>query len=244
MVDDMNKILLVIGASSDMGISLIDNIYSEYDCIIAHYNHMNDGLQRIKKDYGDRINLVQADLSCFEDTKCLIDAILSIGVPNHIVHFSAPHCKNNKFEKIQWEVFQNEIDISLKSLVLILQKFLPLMAKKRSGKVIVMLSYVVNDIAPGYCSNYVVTKYAMLGLVKALSTEYANKGITVNGISPSWVDTKFIMNQPELLVAKQVEESPIGRLLTPQDIVPSIAFLLSEGGNCINGQNITIACGR
>lgn len=240
----MEKVLLVIGASSDMGIALIEDVCDEYEYIIAHYHHMNEKLEGLKNCIGDKISLVQADLSIDEEIDGLISEIQSVAIPTHIVHFPAPPCKNNKFNKISWDVFQNEINISLKSLIRILQEFLPIMAKNHAGKVVVMLSYVVNNIAPAYCSNYVVTKYAMLGLVKALATEYANKGITVNGVSPAWVETKYIDNQPDILVNQNIESSPIGRLLKTEDIIPSIRLLLSDGGNCINGQNITIACGR
>mgnify|MGYP001651813492 FL=1 len=135
-------------------------------------------------------------------------------------------------------------DISLKSFVLIGQALLPQMAKRGSGKVILMLSYVVSHIAPAYCSNYVVTKYAMLGLMRALATEYASKGITVNGISPAWVNTKYIANQPDILIRQNEAASPTGQLLEVMDIVPSIRFLLSDGADCITGQNLTISCGR
>ena len=107
-----------------------------------------------------------------------------------------------------------------------------------------MLSYVVSHIAPAYCSNYVVTKYAMLGLMRALATEYASKGITVNGISPAWVNTKYIANQPDILIRQNEAASPTGQLLEVTDIVLSIRFLLSDGADCITGQNLTISCGR
>lgn len=238
--------LLVIGASSDMGMSLIRRVQNNYKKIIAHYAHMNDKLVELQEQVGsEKMTLVQADLTKEEDIIQFIGEVRTIcDCPSHIVHFPAPVCNNAKFHKIEWEVFQREYDISLKSAVLILQAFLPRMAKVRYGRVLFMLSYVVNNVAPAYCSNYVVTKYALLGLMKALATEYASKGITVNGISPSWVNTKYIDNQPDILKEQNAASSPLGRNLEVDDIVPAMEFLLSDGASCINGENITISCGR
>lgn len=241
----MEKVLLVIGASSDMGMACIEKMSSNYEYIIAQYFHMNNQLQNLKNLLGEKMICFQADLSDESQVLRFIDDVRNTGLqPVHILHFPAPLCNNQKFHKIKWNVFQNEIDISLKSLVLILQSFLPDMAKKHYGKVVVMLSFVVNNAAPAYCANYVVTKYAMLGLVKALATEYAGKGIAVNGISPAWVQTKYIINQPDMLVEQNAQASPLGRNLTVEEIIPSIEYLLSDGADCINGQNIAVTCGR
>lgn len=239
-------VLLVIGASSDMGMALIRRVHENYDRIIAHYNHMSDGLKALSDDLGaDKLALLKADLSKEEEVVGLIENVREIcDTPSHIIHFPAPICNNSKFHKIKWEVFQNEYEISLKSAVLILQAFLPSMAKSRYGRVVIMLSYVVNNTAPAYCCNYVVTKYAMLGLVKSLASEYASKGITVNGVSPAWVNTKYINNQPEMLKEQYAMNSPIGRNLEVEEIIPTIQYLLSEGAACVNGENITISCGR
>ena len=137
-----------------------------------------------------------------------------------------------------------KMDISFKSLILILQSFMPKMAKLKYGKVVLLLSFVIDGMPPKYCSNYVMTKYALLGLMKSLAVEYADKGITVNGISPAWVMTKYIDNQPDFLVEQNAQLSPIGRNLLVSDIVPSINWLLSDGADCVNGQNISITCGR
>lgn len=240
----MGKNLLVIGASSDMGMAIILRLNKNYDSIIAHYHHMNENLQSLKEQLGDKLICLQADLSDELQTRKLIDEIKRTRVlPSHIIHFPAPICNNQRFHKISWNVFQNEMDISLKALILILQTFIPEMIKKHSGKIIIMLSSVVTNTAPAYCANYVVTKYAMLGLVKALATEYAGKGITVNGLSPSWVQTKYIANQPEMLVIKNAQASPIGRNLVVDDVIPTIEWLLSDGANCVNGQNIAITGG-
>lgn len=241
----MRKVLLVIGASSDMGMASIEKIGFNYEHIIAQYFHMNDRLYELNKRFGEKMTCMQADLSEESQVIHFIESVNNAGLqPVHILHFPAPMCTNQKFHKIKWDIFQNEMDISLKSLILVLQAFLPNMVKQHYGKIIVMLSFVVSNAAPAYCANYVITKYAMLGLVKALAAEYAGKGITINGISPAWVQTKYIKNQPDLIVEQNAQASPLGRILMVEEIIPSIEYLLTDGADCINGQNIAITCGR
>ncbi len=244
-MDDNANVLLVIGASSDMGMALIKSTHQRYDHIIAHYRRMSGELEELSRELQDRLILIQADLSREEEVTHLIDEIRDKQLfPTHIVHFPAPQCNNQRFHKIEWETIQNELDISLRSLVLILKAFLPAMVRNRAGKIVLMLSFVVNGMPPKYCSNYVVTKYALLGLMRALAVEYADKGITVNGVSPAWVETKYIHNMSSVLVEQNKQLSPIGRNLVPADIVPAIEFLLSGKAGCINGENLSITCGR
>lgn len=241
----MGRTILVVGASSDMAIAAIRELWQEYDLVVAHYRKMNAALSELAEQLGSRILLLQADLASESEVEAMIAEMTKREIePEHILHFPAPPCKNQHFHKIKWEVFQRELDISLRSFIMISQAFLPGMAKKRSGKLVAMLSFVVNNMPPRYCANYIVSKYALLGAVKALAVEYADKGITVNGISPAWTETKYISNQPDYLIEKNAADSPLGRNLSVDDIIPSVRFLLSPGGDCINGQNITISCGR
>ena len=241
----MGKNLLVIGASSDMGMGTIRQIHGKYNHIVAHYRQMNDTLAALKEELGDKMALMQADLT---DEAAVLKLISDIQeqnlIPSHILHFPAPLCKNQRFHKISYEVFTRELDVSLKSAVLILQAFLPKMAKAHYGRVVLMLSFVLQGVPPKYCSQYVVAKYALLGLLKALAAEYADKGITVNGVSPAWVMTKYLATQPDILIEQNASSSPIGRNLVVDDLVPTISYLLSDETSCVTGQNIYVTGGR
>jgi 3-oxoacyl-[acyl-carrier protein] reductase len=241
----MGKTLLVVGASSDMGIATIEKIKDNYDCVIAHYLHMNDKLHDLANRMGDKMVCIKADLSETEEINSFVTYIQQIErFPDHIVHFPAQQIKIQKFQKTGWSVFQKGWDISVKSLVLILQAFLPKMAKARDGKVLVMLSYVVDGMPPKYSVDYVMTKYTLLGLVKSLAVEYADKGITVNGISPAFTETRFVDGMLDYFKEENKKSSPIGRNLKVEDVIPTIEYMLSSGADCINGQNILITCGR
>lgn len=241
----MPKILLVTGASSELGTATIQAVAENYRYVIAHYHHMNKRLEQLQEELGGRLVCVQADLSDDQSTEALIAKIKESGyVPTEIVHFPAPPIITRKFHKTSWDVFQNSLDISVRSIVKILSAFLPGMSKEKCGKVVVMLSMAVNHMPPKYNSDYVLTKYALLGLVRSLAVEYADKGITVNGISPALVETRFVEGLHDFLIEENARQSPAGRNLKVEDVVPTIAFLLSDEAGCINGQNISITCGR
>ena len=89
-----------------------------------------------------------------------------------------------------------------------------------------------------------MTKYALLGLMKSLSVEYADKGIMVNGVSPDMIETKFLKDIPDLVIRQNAERSPLKRNLTIEDVVPTFDFLLSDAADTITGQNIGITGGK
>ena len=135
------KSLLVIGGSSDMGMACIRRLSGRYERVIAHYRRMSTELQALKDELGDKLVCLQADLADEAQVRGLIDQIREQSPPPaHILHFPAPLCENQRFHKIAWDTFQNDLDVSLRSFVLILQALLPEMAKRHCGKIVVMLS--------------------------------------------------------------------------------------------------------
>ena len=237
------NIILIIGASSDIGLNLIKNI-SEDAFIIAHYNSSNEKLLELSKEITNELVTLKADLSKERDVSVFIDTVeLNHGVPNKIIHLAAPKFENIRFKDISWDSFQNEINISLKSIVLILNRFLPKMAKLKQGKVLIMLSSVVINVPPKSLSQYTTIKYAMLGLVKSLASEYADKNIQINSVSPSMVETKFLDNINEKLVELTAYSHPLKRNAEIAEITPIIKMLISKESDYINGVNIPITGG-
>lgn len=239
------KILLVLGASSECGLAIIKRVHANYEYIYAHYAHSAEALMELKKELGDKLILIQADFSSDHGEEAVLNAMENgVGYPNHIIHLPAVPYRNVKFIKAEWEEFELGLHTSLRSAVIVIQKVVAkLLKERRQGKIIFMLSSSTNNVPPKFSSVYVTVKYALLGLMKALSVEYADRGIMVNGISPSMMETKFLKDVPELIVQQAAMNSPFGRNLLVEEIVPAFEFLLSEGGDRITGQNIVISGG-
>jgi len=240
----MNKnIILIIGASSDIGLDLIQSI-DEKALILAHYNNSNEELLNLSKRINNELVTLQSDLSIELEVKNLISNIEeNYGTPNKIIHLAAPKFKNIRFKDISWNNFQNDIEISLKSIVLILSNFLPVLAKQKNGKVVIVLSSVVMNIPPKALTQYTTVKYALLGLVRSLASEYSDKNIQINAVSPSMVETKFLDTIDEKIVELNAYNHPLKRNAKVKDITPIIKMLASNESDYINGINIPITGG-
>lgn len=242
----MEKVLLVTGASSELGINLINKVYSDYKRIYLQYRNMNDQLQETI-DYlkgKTEIVLFKVDLSNVLDVNKMIANINeSMILPNCIVHFPAPKAYNMQFHKDKWENYDLGWIISVRSIVMILQAFMKNMARNKYGRIVFMLTNNTNNLPAKYQSSYVTVKYALLGLMKSLSVEYIDKGVTVNGVSPDMMETKFLSNLPELIIEQNKANSPIGRNIYIKEVVPIMEYMLSDLGAAMTGQNIVISGG-
>ncbi|MCI9270119.1 MAG: SDR family oxidoreductase [Dorea sp.] len=238
------KNLLVTGASSDVGAELIRNVGENYGKIWAHYRSSSGIIEELRDQIGKQIVPIQADFSNLESTVNFIEQICASGdIPDHIVHLSALKAHNLQFHKHTWENYQKEIDTSLRSITMILQCFVPRMAKKKYGKIIFMLSAYLLGVPPKFQSPYITVKYALLGLMKNLSAEYAAKGIMVNAVSPDMMETKFLSELPDLIIEQSAKNNPLGRNIYVQEVIPTMEYLLSEGSNIVTGQNIGVTGG-
>jgi len=239
----MNNIVFITGASSDIGIELIKNIKEEC-VIIAHFNSNSSRLLALQKETKNKIVPLQSDFSSDISIGNMLEHIESeIGVPNKIIHLAAPKFENIRFKSVSWHHFQNELNVSLGSITQILNRFLPKLATEKRGRVITVLSSVTLGVPPKALTQYTTVKYALLGLMKALASEYAEKKITINCVSPSMIETQFLSLINERIVELSADAHPLKRNAVVSDIIPIILLLLSNEASYINGVNVPVTGG-
>ena len=247
------RTLLVTGASSATGRALIRRVAYGYNTVFAHYNHGAEAIRELRdavaEDVGSHegakhvpeIIPVQADFADEQSTRACIDAVLATGKqPCHIVHLSAERAGWKKFAQFTWPDYQNGIDVSLRTAVLLAQAFVPAMAKAKYGRVVFMLTAFLCGTEPKYMSPYITAKHALYGLMQNLAAEYREKQVCFNAVSPEMIDTPFVEQVPEPARRLAAEQSRTGTLLSPEDVVPAIAYLLSEEADAVTGENIYV----
>ena len=110
------------------------------------------------------------------------------------------------------------------------------MLKERAGRIINITSVSGERGNPGQV-NYAASKAGIIGATKALALEVAKRGITVNAVSPGFIDTDMSKGIDADEMAKMI---PAGRLGTPEDVASVVSFLASAGAGYVTGQVIGV----
>lgn len=119
------------------------------------------------------------------------------------------------------------------------QQVLPAMLKERWGRIINIASVVGEAGNPGQ-ANYVASKAGLIGLTKALAQEVASRNITVNAITPGFIETDMTSKLPEEVKERMMGSIPMKRFGKPDDIAAAVKFLASEEAAYITGHVLKV----
>ncbi|MBP3447088.1 MAG: 3-oxoacyl-ACP reductase FabG [Clostridia bacterium] len=188
---------------------------------------------------GGKAIAVQADVSKMSEAKHLFDeAKKAFGAVDVLVN-NAGIAQQKLFTDITEADYDRMFDCNVKSVFNCCQCALPDMIHNKYGRIINVSS--MWGVVGASCEvHYSASKAAVIGMTKALAREVAPSGITVNCIAPGVIDTPMNKGFDEETITALKEETPVGRLGTPEDIARAIAFLADEKSGFITGQTLGI----
>jgi 3-oxoacyl-[acyl-carrier protein] reductase len=113
------------------------------------------------------------------------------------------------------------------------------MIKQRYGRIVNIASVVALIGNPGQ-SNYVASKAGVVGFTKSMARELASRGITVNAIAPGFIQTNMTEKLTDEQKQKLIQNIPLSRMGTPEDVAKVVAFLCSKDADYITGHVIPV----
>ncbi len=232
------KNVLITGATGGIGFSLVDAFYSnEFNLFVTGSN--NEKLQSIKSKYPENLEICVCDLSKEKEISELMKKAEEYFGSVDILINNAGITKDNLFLRINNEDWNQVMNINLNANFLITKIAIKGMVKKKWGRVINISSDAAKIGNPGQ-TNYVASKSALEGFSRSLATEVAARNITVNCISPGFINTNMLDSIEQDRLESMTKNIPCGRVGEPKDVANAVFFLASEESSYITGQVIHV----
>lgn len=242
-----DKPILILGASSDIGTALVRRLGEKTTGapILAHCNKGVDVLDGLKNSLrACPIKILQADFTSAASVASFGERVAAeFGEPGRIVCLPGMKLIYERFSKFDMDRFDADMNIQVRTPLILLRRFAPAMAKLPAARIVFLLSSVTRGVPPRFMAMYTIVKHAQLGIVRALASEYSSSALTVNAVSPGMVETKFLSEIPDVAKQMAASQAPRGRIAAPSDVVGAIDFLLSEEAGFITGAEIPVTGG-
>lgn len=233
-----HKTALVTGASGGIGAACAETLARQGYTVIAHANRGMDAVTAL----ADRLNAegcdvhpVQCDLSDSASVSAMCEGLLRLYHRVDALVLNAGVSHTGLLFDMTDEEWHSVMDVNLSSMFYLCRALAPEMVSGRSGS-IVTVSSIWGQVGASCEVAYSASKAAVIGFTRALAKELGPSGVRVNCIAPGVIDTRMMDEHSEETKAQLADETPLGRLGTPQDVAHACAFLLGDGAAFITGQ--------
>ena len=235
------KTVLITGGARGIGKAMSKAFAKEGYNVLVNFNKSENEakeLYTILNEKNFSVKLFKANISNREDVEDMVDyCIKEFGGVDVLVN-NAGVSQDKLFTDITDEDWDNMMNINLKGSFYCSQVALKYMISEKKGNIINISS--IWGISGASCEvHYSITKAGIIGMTKALAKEVGPSNIRVNSIAPGVINTDMLSGYNEEDIDALVEETPLMRLGTPEDIANCAIFLASDKSNFITGQVIS-----
>lgn len=243
-----NKVALITGGMGGIGTAICQYFSQKHAHVIAGYNRNGDHdaakkWQEQQKNQGHDLYVSYLDVTDFESCKQMMqDVVSKFGRIDILVNNAGITCDVQLY-KMNAEQWQKVLHTNLDSMFNVTRNVISGMIERNYGRII-NISSINGQKGQFGQSNYAAAKAGIHGFTKSLAQEVAHKGITVNTVSPGYIETSMVMSIPQEVREKIVAQIPIGRLGKPEEVARAAGFLAAEESGFITGSNLMINGGQ
>lgn len=238
------KITVITGATRGIGKGIAKKFAEQGATIVFTYVSSEEKAKIVEgelKAFGVAAKGYKSDASKMEDAIALIDDVVKEFGTVDIVVNNAGITKDGLLMRMSEENWDDVMNINLKSVFNMTKASLRTMMKNKFG-VFINMSSVVGVEGNAGQSNYAASKAGIIGFTKSVAQEIGSRNIRSNAIAPGFIATEMTEKLDEKVVEGWLQDIPLKRAGTPEDVANVALFLASDMGAYVNGQVLSV-CG-
>ncbi len=235
---DYKHVALVTGGSRGIGRAICLELAKMGIAVGIGYNRNTEQAQKVKDEIisaGGEADIFQGSIENYYDAKRVVEKIVEKYGKIDILVNNAGITSDKTILKMGLEEWLRVIQVNLFGAFYCIKASVEYMIKEGWGRIINISSIVALSGNIGQ-ANYAAAKAGLIGLTKVLALELAKKGITVNAVAPGFIDTDMVRKVPSHILEKIIDQIPMKRLGTPEEVARVVAFLADERSDYITGQ--------
>ena len=234
----MNKRnVLITGATGGIGGALCDVFAKDYNLILFGRDEIK--LKKIKQSHKSVIGYYSCDISDEEEVEKRLNSVFDDCDNVDILINNAGITNDSLFIRMTTNKWIGTINTNLNSNFFITTKIAKNMLKNRWGRIINITSIVCHSGNIGQ-SNYTAAKAGIIGMSKSIAIELASRNITVNCISPGFIETNMTKDLSEKQKEEIINKIPMKRIGVSKDVAECALFLASDNAEYITGETIHV----
>lgn len=234
--------VLITGGTRGIGEAISKEFAKEGYKIVANYGKNHQAAEKFTLETG--IKSLSFNVGDYEECQAGVKQAEEIlGGNIEILINNAGITKDGFLHKMPVENFESVLKTNLFSCFYLSQLTVPQMRQNKFGRIINLSS--INALAGQLGqTNYSASKAGILGFTKALAQEGAGKNITVNAITPGYIETDMTKDIDDKILETIRSKIPAGRLGKPEEIARTALFLAADGASFITGETISVNGGQ
>lgn len=236
------RVSLVSGSSRGIGRAIAIMLAEAGSDVIVNYMSNRDAAEEVVgqiKRLGRRAVAYKADVSKTDQSLVMVEEAQKEFGPIQILVNNAGITRDRSFLKLSPEQWHEVLLVNLNGPFNLIGRVLPHMVESKWGRIINITS-IVGQIGSFGQSNYAVAKGGLMAFTKTLAKEVATKGITVNAVSPGYIETDMTAVVPEKVLDSVRQLTPMGRLGRPEEVAIAVRFLADPRASFITGTIINV----
>lgn len=231
----MRKTAIVTGGTKGIGLGVVRMLATRGYTVLVSYAHDTDAANRLKEEWGEQVQLFQADHTQRSQTYAFVDFIKSATAAVHCVICNAGVTVRKSFMETQDADWDAMMEVCVNAHVILLRELFPLVQLASS---VIFTGSAMGVYPHAIVLGYGATKAAVHGLVKNLVKVFEPLSTTVNAVAPGFVETEWQKEKPEQIRQSICQKTAIHRFATIEEVVQAYAFCLDNA--FVNGSIIEV----